>query len=70
MTDLRTNLQKFRDERAARVEALFLQLKDDTNGSMNAILNHISNKLSEEGMPITPMGVKGILIRKNLYKLS
>lgn len=69
MTDLRTNLQKARDERAARVEALFLQLKDNTNGSMNAILNHISNKLSEEGMPITPMGVKGILIRKNLYKL-
>lgn len=69
MTDLRTNLQKARDERAARVEELFLQLKDNTNGSMNAILNHISNKLSEEGMPITPMGVKGILIRKNLYKL-
>lgn len=69
MTDLRTNLQKARDERAARVEALFLQLKDNTKGSMNAILNHISNKLSEEGMPITPMGVKGILIRKNLYKL-
>lgn len=70
MTDLRTNLQKARDERAARVEELFLQLKDNTNGSMNAILNHISNKLTEDGMPITPMGVKCILLRKNLYKLS
>ena len=69
MTDLRTNLQKARDERAKKVEELFLQLKDDTNGSMNAILNHISNTLTEEGMPITPMGVKCILIRKKLYVL-
>lgn len=69
MTDLRTDLQKARDERAKRVEDMFLELKDNAIGSMNAILNHISTKLTEEGMSITPMGVKGILQRKGLYNI-
>lgn len=70
MVDLRTDVQKERDKRADEVVKLFNHLKENSNGSMNAILNYISSTLTKKGKPITIMGVKGILRRKGLYNVE
>lgn len=69
MIDLRTKLQKKRDKRADEVVEIFISLKD-TEGSMNAKLNYISNVLKRKGRPITVMGIKGILKRRELYNMN
>ena len=70
MVDLGTDKQKERDKRADEVAKMFLRLKENSNGSLNAILTYISNTLTKKGKPITIMGVKGILKRKGLYNVE
>lgn len=63
MTDLRTPLQRARAVKHAQIATLYKDLKkEQPTASNNAIMQYIAEKFE-----MTIMGVKKVLVAKNLY---